>query len=582
MGHLYTDIKRHANRCSTTCTNRRTAIVVTLLIVLLLILLGTFALEIIENAAGQLRSGPMPSALLVDTFRRINERNWEKLVRVENVGEDPFIVRISAAEFMQFLPIQGPGGSILDGSHAPPIPSVKAIMDTTFLPTTWVDGGSGSYIDTQTAWFDVAPSQWSRRGLTDGVSLAAAAPNTGHAADAMNPFAVYWSWDQPYMMSFAQWETALPHERDDRWILCDDGYFYYTMPIEGSSLPLMTGVSATPDFPVETSAFYYAIALTMEAVTRDDVFAMRDGGLTAAGEITLVAASNQGKTVIDSIWPLDPLEPQAPIGPTPSRIDPPSRVIYDGIPFYRIATVTHGETIYDLLVTQFTYDRGTRFNQTTGDGNFWLSRTGSASTKSNLMTGVDAWWNTRAGSELRARAVFPSFTGFISPTTPTTSTFAVEGLTNVGTVTWANVNFTRFPDARSRPSAAQVENHSANTQPLTGGGIVMFPLAGVEIMNYFPDSQTTGSGGAAVTTTNTVLGRIARDATATSTSRSWWARTRGGTATTGSGVGLAGVADFGFGYLNAAGTWFTTALSATSVSSTTISLRPALWVKRIP
>ncbi|MCL2025119.1 MAG: hypothetical protein FWG78_05055 [Coriobacteriia bacterium] len=281
-------------------SHKRQNALITIIIALLLLLLGAFAWGTIQGAINQVANNTQAEALLVDEFARKDDRSWDKLVRIDNVGTMPFVARISAAEFMQWISAQDwSAGQNIDPAittFAPLIPSAEATMSAA------LDAPLGTLIDTQTVWFDVAPDMWSIRGLTNATSLAQAAPTRGHVANGM-PFTEFWRWTQPHIMSYAQWEVATPAARAGRWVLADDGYFYYTsvIPAGGRSNPLMTALVAAPGFDPASAAFYYAIDLHMEVVTRDDVDIMKDGGTTRAGNVDLRAASAEGKAILDAM-----------------------------------------------------------------------------------------------------------------------------------------------------------------------------------------------------------------------------------------------------------------------------------------
>ncbi|MCL2025017.1 MAG: hypothetical protein FWG78_04510 [Coriobacteriia bacterium] len=258
-----------------------------------------------QRAINQFASLNTPRAVLHDEFRRLDATEWQKRVWVQNSGNSPFIARISASEFMQWIEAEdwSRGRNIIEGiPFASPIPEA---IETTLTPTldsdTW--GADGTLIDTQTAWFDVTADMWSIRGLTDATSLTQAAPARGHAADG-TPFSEYWDWDSDHL-TYTEW-TALPlAQRSNKWVLADDGFFYYTSVIrpDSNTLPLMTGVSAATGFDPLKHAFYYAIDIQMEVVTQDDVSAMKDGLVPSSGTdgVPLRTASTQGKAILDSI-----------------------------------------------------------------------------------------------------------------------------------------------------------------------------------------------------------------------------------------------------------------------------------------
>ncbi|MCL2024834.1 MAG: hypothetical protein FWG78_03555 [Coriobacteriia bacterium] len=665
-----------------------------------------------QRAINQFMSDSAPRAVLHDEFRRLDAAEWQKRVWVQNSGNSPFIARISAAEFMQWIESEDwtRGRNIIEGiPFADPIP---AAIETTLTPTldsgTW--GVDGTLIDTQTAWFNVTADMWSIRGLTDPTSLTQAAPARGHAADG-TPFSEYWSWTQPHLLTYAQWQTNYttnPSANLDKWVLADDGYFYYTSVIrpgdaDNASLPLITGVFAATGFDPLKHAFYYAIDIQMEVVTQDDVGAMKDGLVPSSGTdgVPLRAASAQGKAILDSInwssgpsiggfsitingisedvsntnrtvtvaqdasltfevnaihptggtlyyqWQLenswtdisgatnatyspptttagsenyrvlvstesDPAERDASnttvsavitveverlpgIGGDPIVIGSPQRVVIDGIPFWRIAS----DGDYDLIVTQYVYGTnpavdfigsgGPVFN-TSGGGSYWLSNSSSGSSPSNvsnLQQATDTWWNALSPAthpDLNAYAIqadFGNASGIITGVV-TSRNFGVEtGLTTNNAGSIANVNFTTFPQAQSKPSSP-VRAAAANTTSTTAGqGIVAFALSGTEVVRYFPNTATGGSG-VATTTTDSALGRIGRGAGAnhagTTTARGWWTRSRGGSATTAADVWTDGGVNGSWGDVRGNGAWG--APTGASLTGTAYGLRPALWVRR--
>ncbi|MCL2025134.1 MAG: immunoglobulin domain-containing protein [Coriobacteriia bacterium] len=644
-----------------------------------------------QRAINQFASLNTPRAVLHDEFRRIDAAEWQKRVWVQNSGNSPFIARISASEFMQWIEAEdwSRGRNIIEGiPFADPIP---AAIETTLTPTldadTW--GVDGTLIDTQTAWFNVTADMWSIRGLTDPTSLAQAAPARGHAADG-TPFSQYWEWDSDHL-TYSEW-TALPlSQRSNKWVLADDGFFYYTSVIrpETNTFPLMTGVSAASGFDPLKHAFYYAIDIQMEVVTQDDVSAMKDGLVPSSGTdgVPLRAASTQGKAILDAInwtapiiagltingiedssttvwrgeevtlevdaggdpdltylWQTTnspwndapgtndtdtymvetttpgtyefrvlvsnsgntPIENdghttvsdtitviiKAGIGGDPIVIGSPRRVVIDGIPFWRIASNGY----YDLIVTQYVYGTnpavdftgsGPGFNAS-GNGNYWLSNSASGSSPSNvsnLQTSMDTWWNALTPAthpNLNAWAVQADFgngSGVITGAVDTRN-FGVEtGLTTSNAGSIANVNFTIFPQAQSRPSNPVRDAAATTTSTTAGQGIVTFALSGTEIVRYFPNTATGGSG-AATTTTDSTLGRVGRGAGAnhagTTTARAWWTRSRGNNATTAGGVGTVGDVYGSWGSVGGDGTW--DAPTGNSVTNTGLGLLLSLHI----
>ncbi|MCL2024494.1 MAG: hypothetical protein FWG78_01755 [Coriobacteriia bacterium] len=649
-----------------------------------------------QRAINQFASLNTPRAVLHDEFRRLDAAEWQKRVWVQNSGNSPFIARISASEFMQWIEAEDwtRGRNIIEGiPFAPPIPEA---IETNLTPTldsgTW--GVDGTLIDTQTAWFNVTSDMWSIRGLTDPTSITNAAPARGHAADGM-PFSQYWDWDSDHL-TYTEW-TALPlAQRANKWVLADDGFFYYTSVIrpDNNTLPLMTGVSAATGFDPLKHAFYYAIDIQMEVVTQDDVSAMKDGLVPSSGTdgVPLRAASTQGKAILDSInWTapiigglsingIEGLEitvaPGTPvtlevdagsdpdltylwqttnspwsdapgtndeteytvdtsvvgtyefrvlvsnsgnapvegdghttasdtitvevellpgIGGDPIVIGSPQRIVIDGIPFWRIASNGY----YDLIVTQYVYGTNPAVNFTgsggpmfnaSGNGNYWLSNSASGSTPSavsNLQVSMDTWWNNLTPAthpDLNAYAIQADFgtgAGIITGAVDTRN-FGVEtGLTTNNAGSIANVNFTTFPQAQSRPSNPVRTAAAITTSTTAGQGIVTFALSGTEILRYFPNTAT-GGGGVATTTTDSTLGRIGRGAGAnhagTTTARAWWSRSRGEAAHTAGRVITDGNVFGSWGGVLDNGTWYVP--GGASITTTSYGLRPALWVRR--
>ncbi|MCL2025048.1 MAG: hypothetical protein FWG78_04665 [Coriobacteriia bacterium] len=550
-----------------------------------------------QRAINQFANLNTPRAVLHDEFRRIDATEWQKSVWVQNSGNSPFIARISASEFMQWIESEdwSRGRNIIEGiPFADPIP---AAIETTLTPTldsgTW--GVDGILIDTQTAWFNVTPDMWSIRGLTDATSLTQAAPARGHAADG-TPFSQYWNWNSDHL-TYSEW-TALPlAQRSNKWVLADDGFFYYTSVIrpETDTLPLMTGVSAATGFDPLKHAFYYAIDIQMEVVTQDDVGAMKDGTTPSSGTdgVPLRAASTQGKAILDAInW-----TPDSPI-PTPVT---PERRDFGPVQFFRIAEQTIDGVTYDLLVTRYVYGTNPTaawanvlFNAE-GQGNFWLTNEAGTG-KSTVIAGMDTWYNSLTGegldsgaNNLKSLAVQADFTGS-NAGAGSTRTFGTEGLTGHDPVTTlagttnadvaANIAWMQdpenYPNALSMPSSRAAA--SAASSPSTGQGVVAFPLSGKEILSYFPNIGTSTATGPSVLAPS--ADGIAANHAGTTTVRAWWSRSRGNDATAAGAVSGYGSVYGSWGGLDGDGAWGDP--GGATVTNTTRGLRPALWVRQAP
>ena len=578
-------------------SRKRQNITIAIIVALLLLLLGAFAWGTMQRAINQFASLSTPRAVLHDEFRRIDAAEWQKRVWVQNSGNSPFVARISASEFMQWIEAEdwSRGRNIIEGiPFASPIPEA---IETTLTPTldsgTW--GVDGTLIDTQTAWFNVTPDMWSIRGLTDPTSLTNAAPARGHVADGA-PFSQYWEWSSDHL-TYTEW-TALPlSQRSNKWVLADDGFFYYTSVIrpDSNTLPLMTGVSAATGFDPLKHAFYYAIDIQMEVVTQDDVGAMKDGLVPSSGTdgVPLRAASTQGKAILDSInW-----TPDSPI-PTPVI---PTRRDFGPVQFFRIAEATVGGVTYDLLVTRYVYGSNPTaawaavlFNAT-GEGNFWLTNQAGTG-QSTVIAGMDSWYNGLTGAgldsganNLKSLAVQADFTGS-NAGAGSARTFGTEGLTGHDPVTTlagttnadvaANIAFMQnpenYPNAISMPSSRAAA--SATSSPSTGQGVVAFPLSGKEILSYFTNIGTNTFTGDDVLAPRAY--GVAANHAGTTTTRSWWSRSRGDDATTAGNEATTGSVDGSWGLLYGGGTWG--APRGGAITSTDYGLRPAIWVRQAP
>ena len=526
-----------------------------------------------------------PEAALIDEFSRTSETEWDKFVRVDNVGNIPFIARIQAKEFMQLAVGASTDSwvSITNPSYGAPMSESATATAAMAAASTW----PSSAIDTQTPWFYVADNQWT--------------PHAGHGPD--DPFAEFWRWIMPNVMTFEQWNAGGPNHRSaNTWVLAEDGYFYYSSVVEAdeSSTDLFEGIEAQPDFHVSSMAFYYAIDLTMEVVTQDDAVIMRNGsdaeGRLTSNGIPLDAAGADGKVVIDAIdWEGGSPKPRNRMGWTDTvTLGSPLAATVDGIPVFRIAS--QGD--YDLIVTKYVYHPnpalaftgvdGPVFNAA-GNGSYWLSNSASGSSPSavsNLQSSMDTWWNNITPAlypTLNAAAIEADFgngAGIIAGDV-TLRNFGVEtGLATQNAGSAANVTFTTFPQAQSRPSSP-ARNADATTNSATDGqGIVTFALSGTEILSYFPDGRTAASA-----YNDNVLGKIARgvaagnhQASESMVARTWWSRSRGGDATMAGAIDTNGTAYGSWGALDSYGAWH--APYGPPVTNTNLGLRPALWVRR--
>ncbi|MCL2024786.1 MAG: hypothetical protein FWG78_03300 [Coriobacteriia bacterium] len=357
-------------------SRKRSNTIAAIIIALLVLLLGAFAWGVFQNAINQVFNEVGPSALLVDIFAPADDDGeWDKEIRVQNTGTVPFVARIRIDEFMQIneggfqgienefwenvlgstLPTATRDWSFFDEDSGQLLNQNITDVDTTLLATPTV-----SVADAFTMIFDIPSgvdgdaNAWSIYGRTP-LALPNATPGafgshrTEPPVDPMamgnrigdvfditlgNPFANYFEWNLPNVMTFADWDDLAANDpgRYDVWVLCDDGYFYYVAWIipqnlleEGvpagssylglwsdQSLDLMDGFVATSSW-YQTVSFYYAINANMEVVSRDDIEAMINGEVPRFGsELPFHAAdgsegdSGDGQTILewlDANWP---------------------------------------------------------------------------------------------------------------------------------------------------------------------------------------------------------------------------------------------------------------------------------------
>ena|GEM_PF-2744068 len=273
-------------------SRKRQNTLIAAVIVLLLLLLGAFAWGAIQRALNQFAGDSAPGAQLHDVFSRESRDTWNKEVWVENTGNVQFIARLHMREFMQYMYSDGTGENLVPGlPFVDPDPDGADIMEETLDPETW---GGGSPIDTQTPWFQIDiddASMWTEYGTANS-----------------HLFRQLWEWQGGTMMTFAEWDaTGRP---GDRWVFAEDGYFYYSSLIdEGDETSLlMERVVARPNTGVLDHAFYYAIDIAMEVVSRSDRDAMYSGGIaigTGGSEVPLVGAGLNGQDIIDHLWPVE-------------------------------------------------------------------------------------------------------------------------------------------------------------------------------------------------------------------------------------------------------------------------------------
>ncbi|MCL2024155.1 MAG: hypothetical protein FWG78_00005, partial [Coriobacteriia bacterium] len=310
-----TDAPRSRKRQNTT---------IAVIIALLLLLFGAFAWGTIQRAVNQFARAALPEARLHDVFTREAEDTWHKEVWVQNTGNVPFIARIQAKEFMQWLQDGGTDGSNMLNEYLTtaqdsriPIPfaplntsntDAMDAMAATLLESGW---GTNSLIDTDTAnpWFVIPSTSWTNHGTTwDDPPPAPATPD---------PFGKYWEWGSSgagptrtdlsvSVMTFAQWDASRPA---DTWVLCEDGFFYYSSAVDpDTDTALLMNTVSYNNARLRSEAFYYAIDLTMEVVSQEDADAMRYGADPFEGgesPWTMQAAGPNGREVINHIWPLE-------------------------------------------------------------------------------------------------------------------------------------------------------------------------------------------------------------------------------------------------------------------------------------
>ncbi|MCL2024787.1 MAG: hypothetical protein FWG78_03305 [Coriobacteriia bacterium] len=148
-----------------------------------------------------------------------------------------------------------------------------------------------------------------------------------------------WQWTSTAMMTFDEWVKIYNEDEDDprlvdKWVLCDDGYFYYTSllykmppPAEVGAPPHVTTVlidNVFALFDIRQFVYYYAINVEMDAVTQQSLHAWVDGGEPNPNpqNVTMVKASPQGQWLLWTLFPDDydmfsDTQPPFPTSPGP-------------------------------------------------------------------------------------------------------------------------------------------------------------------------------------------------------------------------------------------------------------------------
>ncbi|MCL2024624.1 MAG: hypothetical protein FWG78_02445, partial [Coriobacteriia bacterium] len=466
-------------------SRRRQNATIAIIIAILLLLLGAFAWGAIQSAINQFANDATPDALLHDVFSRTDEENWQKEVWVENTGNVPFIARIQAREFMQWIDSEDwdAGRNLLTNGapFAPLIDANEQKMLDTLQESNW-----GDLIGTRTPdpnipsdvgdmWFAVEDSWWRPFGVVLPTEV-------GHTPSRM--FRDWWDWGftgtgttsgltanvraydagMATVMGVAVWAGE-----PNMWVYAEDGYFYYSSAINGdqSTSLLLNGVSYGDD-DLANRAFYYAIDITMEVVTQDDVRVMRDGVGQTVNGLTMEAAGLNGKAIINGIWP-----------PEASTFDPSiaypwesAPLSFAGLDFIALPASRQmvGGNQYELIVSKdalFT-------SAYVASGNY-VGYNASA-----LKTEVDSWFNN--GKAFDNSTAMPSLADLraqahVMPTFPTEST-TVYSFTDV-----------TAPEARW---ADELTVPSATLRGATTAGVA-FPLSVGEIMTYMTPFDEGGN-----------------------------------------------------------------------------------------
>jgi len=267
-------------------TRKKRNAAITAAIIVLLVIASMFAWGTYQSALNEFIGTSNPDAELVDEFDPdVNQKD----VYVKNTGDVPFVARIRLREFMAIGSVEGaPLYSILNGS--------EALKNNSPPPE-----------------FNITEDQWSTHGLSDGVGIH---------DEANDPFCTWWDWlDEnaegiAHTMCTYQWWAA-NGKPTEVWVLCDDGYFYYSSTVapDSQSTQILSGVA--PKFDAEN--YYYAIDVGLEVLTLRDLGPWFDtgGGISTNG-IEMDEASDAGKEIILSALAADVTAAPSNVRITPS------------------------------------------------------------------------------------------------------------------------------------------------------------------------------------------------------------------------------------------------------------------------
>ena len=280
--------------------HKRDLVLVTVALSVALIVLGTFAFGTFQNYVNQAFSPGWVARATLEVNEwydpGVNPR-WNSDIHVINNGDNEIVTRIRISELML----------LQDSVIATESALLTSILSDFSAHAASVHTTANINYETR---ITVPDEEWSVHGLTfPGIINGNPAQNYNpinrfvhtDLPSVTDPFggpyeggamANYrWQWDTSTIIHYSGpngWKALYDQNPNDpqlkhKWVLCDDGFFYYSSPIlskpqinagEGSvgernaSSMLIDDVWAL--FDVTKRAYYYALNVEMDAITFDD------------------------------------------------------------------------------------------------------------------------------------------------------------------------------------------------------------------------------------------------------------------------------------------------------------------------
>lgn len=315
--------------------------ILALLAICALLSTGTFAWGQVSSVLNPFENKATSSGEIIDEF---DPDTGDKDVGAKNTGETDLYVRMQLNEYME----------VKFGGDAKYYDIMNAANSVTR------DSSGKRTGDPEDGW-------WSTHS---GVGTdCTECSYTGTVNGEAKGFHDFWDWTMggsPTMenakeltdgvvMTYADWSKLSDTAKNNVWVLCDDGYFYWSSPLASGEATGVLLNSVEKLATVTGFDYYYVIDARLEIADANDFGTMRDGGDTENG-ITLPGAGDEGKDILDRIKPGG----NQPAEPTISSIEVtslPTKVVYapgetlDTTGMVVTATMSDGTT---KVVTDYT------------------------------------------------------------------------------------------------------------------------------------------------------------------------------------------------------------------------------------